>query len=251
MALMGRTPKPEAEKLQFRAPPPPASLLQAPPVHSQNPQIQVNAWYVEAEPLSQERVVKVVAVRHDSVFAQPYVLNRLRSGKITFSKDRRYSGELLIKSCYLKEGPFHMAPGGRAPAHINARFGAVEESAQMPPPQWGQHQQVASCPGCGSLYMADAAYCRQCGQRRGMAEPSALQGLTTPVPSVTPGTGGRLKSKFVIEESRFRHTHALTKLKEMGFDDCAELRDLITKWNGNLSYTIREINGSPVSDARA
>lgn len=251
MALMGRTPKPEAEKLQFRAPPPPASLLQAPPVHSQNPQIQVNAWYVEAEPLSQERVVKVVAVRHESVFAQPYVLNRLRSGKVTFSKDRRYSGELLIKSCYLKEGPFHMGPGGRAPAHINARFGALEESVQMPPPQWGQHQQVASCPGCGSLCMADAAYCRECGQRRGIAEPSSLQGLFTPVSTVTPGTGGRLKSKFVIEESRFRYTHALNKLKEMGFDDCAELRDLITKWNGNLSYAIREINGSPVSNARA
>eukprot|EP00930_Biecheleria_cincta_P021722 TRINITY_DN1600_c0_g1_i1.p1 TRINITY_DN1600_c0_g1~~TRINITY_DN1600_c0_g1_i1.p1 ORF type:complete len:803 (-),score=113.10 TRINITY_DN1600_c0_g1_i1:162-2570(-) len=252
MALMGRTPKLQAEFLQFRAPPPPASLLQAAPVPSQNARIQVNAWYVEAEPLNQERVVKVVAVRQDSVFAQPYVLNRLRSGKITFSKDRRYSGEVLIKSCFLKEGPFHMAPGGKAPAHINARFGACEDSVQMPPSQWGQHHQVASCPGCGSEYMADAVYCRRCAQRRGVAEPSALQ---TPVSPVTPGTtgttGGRLKSKFVIEESRFRYTHALNKLKEMGFDDCAELRDLITKWNGNLSYTVREINGSPVTDARA
>eukprot|EP00930_Biecheleria_cincta_P021723 TRINITY_DN1600_c0_g1_i2.p1 TRINITY_DN1600_c0_g1~~TRINITY_DN1600_c0_g1_i2.p1 ORF type:complete len:819 (-),score=126.18 TRINITY_DN1600_c0_g1_i2:54-2510(-) len=252
MALMGRTPKLQAEFLQFRAPPPPASLLQAAPVPARNTQIQVNAWYIEAEPLNQERVVKVVAVRQDSVFAQPYVLNRLRSGKITFSKDRRYSGEVLIKSCFLKEGPFHMAPGGKAPAHINARLGACEESVQMPPSQWGQHHQVASCPGCGSMYMADALYCRQCGQRRGVAEPSALQGLTTPGPPMTPATTGcRLRSKFVIEESRFRYTHALNKLKEMGFDDCAELRDLITKWNGNLSYTVREINGSPVTDARA
>lgn len=251
MALMGRTPKLDSEALQFRPPPPPASLMQPPPIHTQSPQIQVNAWYIEAEPLSQERVVKVVAVRQDSVFAQPYVLNRLRSGKITFTKDRRYSGEVLIKSSYLKEGPFHIAPGGRAPAHINARFGASEEDVQMqmPPSQWGQTHQSAACPSCGSVYMADAVYCRQCGRKRDMGAAHLVPGLTTPVPSVTPGTsGGRLKSKFVIEESRFRHTAALNKLKEMGFDDCAELRDLITKWNGNLSYTIREINGSPVGE---
>lgn len=251
MALMGRTPKLDSEALQFRPPPPPPSLMLPPPVPTQNPQIQVNAWYIEAEPLSQERVVKVVAVRQDSVFAQPYVLNRLRSGKITFTKDRRFSGEVLIKSSYLKEGPFHIAPGGRAPAHINARFGALEEDVhmQMPPPQWGQTHQSAACPSCGSVYMADAVYCRQCGRKRDMGTSHVVPGLTTPVPSVTPGTAvGRLKSKFVIEESRFRHTAALNKLKEMGFDDCPELRELITKWNGNLSYAIREINGSPVGD---
>lgn len=251
MALMGRTPKLDSEALQFRPPPPPPSLMLPPPVPTQNPQIQVNAWYIEAEPLSQERVVKVVAVRQDSVFAQPYVLNRLRSGKITFTKDRRFSGEVLIKSSYLKEGPFHIAPGGRAPAHINARFGALEEDVhmQMPPPQWGQTHQSAACPSCGSVYMADAVYCRQCGRKRDMGTSHVVPGLTTPVPSVTPGHAvGRLKSKFVIEESRFRHTAALNKLKEMGFDDCPELRELITKWNGNLSYAIREINGSPVGD---
>jgi len=191
-------------------------------------------------------VVKVVALRQDSAYVQPYVLNRLRSGKITFSRDKRFAGEVLVKAADLQDGPFHIAPGGRAPAHINSRFGSREEAEpELPPvPETFQApRQARACSSCGSAFMADAAFCRHCGQKRGLEH--RTQAPATPAVFATPGTAGRLKSKFVIDESRFRYTNALNKLKEMGFDDCTQLRDVLTKWGGDVTHTLREINGSP------
>eukprot|EP00440_Ansanella_granifera_P045951 gb/GFBE01049770.1/.p1 GENE.gb/GFBE01049770.1/~~gb/GFBE01049770.1/.p1 ORF type:complete len:818 (+),score=165.21 gb/GFBE01049770.1/:1-2454(+) len=267
MGLMGRTPGPATTAPAAtntagaqarpplapvrRPPPPPASLMQAAPQpqmqtpqpQMQTPQIQVNAWYVEAAAQCQERVVKVVALRQDSAFVQPYALNRLRSGKLTFSRDKRFAGEVLVKVADLKDGPFHIAAGGRAPAYINARFGGPEESEQQLPPVPPFHAQAKSCAGCGHAFAQEAMFCRICGQPRG------VEGPTTPMPLATPGTamstGGRLKSKLVIDESRFRYTAAMAKMKEMGFEDCPALRDVLTKWGGDVTYALREINGSP------
>jgi len=225
MALMGRTPalaqgNTRLDERSRRAPPPPVSLMQAAP---QMPLIQVGACYVEASPQCQERVVKVIALRGDSVFVQPYALNRGRSGKFTFNRDKRFNSEVLVKVADLKDGPFTMAVGGRAPSHINARFGAQEEEPE-------QFSAVTQDPY------------------------QVIGGVMTPMrPASNPGTTGaaRLKSKLVVDENRFRHTSSLNKLKEMGFDDCAALREILTKWGGDVTLTLRDINGSPLRGVRA
>ncbi|CAE7745156.1 unnamed protein product [Symbiodinium sp. CCMP2456] len=53
---------------------------------------------------------------------------------------------------------------------------------------------------------------------------------------------GRAKSKQA-DKSRFRHTKALSKLKEMGYDDSEEVREVLTKCNGDLNAALREITG--------
>lgn len=77
-----------------------------------------------------------------------------------------------------------------------------------------------------------------------------------------------MKSNLVVEKPRFRYGNAMKKLKaswpahhfkerqEMGFDDTSELRDvrtlgfrpdasakILTKCGGDLSSTLRTING--------
>jgi len=227
MALMGRTPATAAPAVATgggrgydnggsfrRPPPPPASLMQesmpAPAAHLQMQMPQVSACYVEVTPHCQERVVKVLWLKGDMAYVQPFVLSRHKGGRLTFSRDKRFSQEVAVKVGNLKEGPFHIGAGGRAPNHINDRFGGQEND---PVQQY--------------------------------------RGPTTPLPHMTPMTGGltesltggRLKSKLVLDENRFRHTHALNRLKDMGFDDSPLLREILTKNNGDIGYTLAEING--------
>lgn len=224
MALMGRTPgtvlpaaagASYAEAPPRRAPPPPASLVQEPISNVQLPPPQVNACYVEVAPFQQERVVRVVAVRGDVAYVQPHSCNRSRGGRITFSRSRDDESEVMVEVANLKDGPFHIATGGRAPQFIVSRFG-----------------------GAGKEYPT-------------VPEFSEGNRFTTPMPTRTPMTGDLLKSRFVLEEPRFRYTASLNKLKDMGYPDNSRLREVINKYSGDVGRVIQEINGSPLRGERA
>lgn len=108
-----------------------------------------------------------------------------------------------------------------------------------PQPQPAPLSKEDACARCGSALPADDNFCRHCGQQRGKR--------SCQVPAAMPPSGpvapaGRAKSKQA-DKSRFRHTKALSKLKELGYDDSEEVRDVLTKCNGDLNAALREITG--------
>eukprot|EP00439_Symbiodinium_sp_Y106_P029491 s901_g3.t1 len=107
-----------------------------------------------------------------------------------------------------------------------------------PQPQPAPLAKEDACARCGSVLPADDNFCRHCGQQRGKRScqvPAAMP------PSGPAAPAGRAKSKQA-DKSRFRHTKALSKLKEMGYDDSEGVRDVLTKCNGDLNAALREIN---------
>eukprot|EP00933_Yihiella_yeosuensis_P058431 TRINITY_DN5890_c0_g2_i1.p1 TRINITY_DN5890_c0_g2~~TRINITY_DN5890_c0_g2_i1.p1 ORF type:complete len:840 (-),score=201.27 TRINITY_DN5890_c0_g2_i1:96-2615(-) len=254
MGLMGRTPatgvpmvagrnlaqsqsQSQSDDVMRRPPPPPASLMQDGSTQFQQQQNlpQVNTCYVEAAPQSQERVVKVIALRGDAAFVQPYVCNRNRTGKVTFSRDRRYATEVVAKVVDLIEGPFHIAAGGRAPQYIIARFGGTGAQDLPAVPEFRPTEPKVQ--GYSSQAPTPAP-------------------VATPLTSMSVGSmaGSRLlkSAKFsMAEESRFRYTGSLRKLEEMGFSDSQDMREVLTKYAGDIGSVLREINGSPFRPGRA
>lgn len=102
-----------------------------------------------------------------------------------------------------------------------------------------------ACLRCQSLMAPDANFCRHCGQQRGK-KVAQVRPPSQPQHHARPRSQeARVKSSLVMEKPRFRYGAALKKLKEMGFNDSSELRDILTKCSGDLSVAIRTINGSP------
>eukprot|EP00434_Breviolum_minutum_P039893 symbB.v1.2.035435.t1/scaffold4771.1/size35046/1 len=109
---------------------------------------------------------------------------------------------------------------------------------------------------------ADANFCRYCGQQRGkkvmQVKPQVPPMPTVPtVPAVAVRgstaqressrelrEGGRTKANLIVEKPRFRYGSGLKKLKEMGYGDTEEVRDILTKCSGDLSAALRMINGT-------
>lgn len=62
-------------------------------------------------------------------------------------------------------------PAGRSSLRGQASSQAAKDRASSAPPVLARSAPSApSCPHCGNVYMADAAYCRHCGERRGEAD---------------------------------------------------------------------------------
>lgn len=62
-----------------------------------------------------------------------------------------------------------------------------------------------------------------------------------PEVSATPQMRRPIRSKNVQTEPRFRYSKALTKLRDMGFDDSSEIRDVLTRHEGLIGSAMREL----------
>lgn len=125
-------------------------------------------------------------------------------------------------------------------------------SENMPP-----RNQEAHCARCASAMPADANFCRYCGQQRGKKVIQVKAATPPPRATATAATAtrretsrepreaqGRAKSGLIVDKPRFRYSSGLKKLKEMGYGDTEEVRDILTKCSGDLSAALRMINGS-------
>jgi len=144
---------------------------------------------------------------------------------------------------------------------------AIQSERRLPPPPASltvgnenvPPRNQETCARCMSSMPADANFCRYCGQQRGkkvmQVKPAAPPMPTVPtVPAVRSTAqressrelreGGRTKANLIVEKPRFRYGSGLKKLKEMGYGDTEEVRDILTKCSGDLSAALRMINGT-------
>jgi len=146
---------------------------------------------------------------------------------------------------------------------------AIQSERRLPPPPASltvgnenvPPRNQETCARCMSSMPADANFCRYCGQQRGkkvmQVKPAAPMPTvpTVPIHAVRGSTaqressrelreGGRTKANLIVEKPRFRYGSGLKKLKEMGYGDTEEVRDILTKCSGDLSAALRMINGS-------
>ena len=144
---------------------------------------------------------------------------------------------------------------------------AIQSERRLPPPPASltvgnenvPPRNQETCARCMSSMPADANFCRYCGQQRGkkvmQVKPAVPPMPTVPtVPNAVRGStaqressrelreGGRTKANLIVEKPRFRYGSGLKKLKEMGYGDTEEVRDILTKCSGDLSAALRMIN---------
>lgn len=156
--------------------------------------------------------------------------------------------------------------GRTPPGGTTLPVAALSERRPPPPPKsltvGGENMpprnQEGHCARCASAMPADANFCRYCGQQRGKkviqvkaaTPPARAPPAPAPAPAARretsrePMEAGRAKSGLIVDKPRFRYSSGLKKLKEMGYGDSEELRNILTKCSGDLSAALRMINGS-------
>lgn len=163
---------------------------------------QVSCWYVAALG-GEDRVVRIVGCQGALVWVSVCQTCRPARGIPTFRKRGDDMVEMQISD--LKAGPFQLV-AGRAPAHVTQAFDFAPAA-------------------CSRRPLGEVQVSNMMGYDQQLED-----NLSLPV-----------KSQLIVTEPRFRYPNALTKMKEMGFDDTPQLRDMIMREKGRVPGVLRQV----------